>query len=778
MSITYLPPQSNDLQRDARRYRQLLLALKHAANESKAMEREGTADLVEAFNRLLPDVASALSTEHAFVAFLEGEPSVEEHCLDLLAAYPRTELQHVRLKCTGAFAEVIDSGKPRVIEPLDQRQRSIIPGLEMFGATHGVLVRVETVGRIYIAGVCNKRDPGDVFLAGDGIALDSIFELMAFGARAGERRLRELESIQQTSAAISAELTLDELLPMIAASAAKVFDVPAASLMLWDDAEENLVIRAAEGLSDAYVRELRIPRERVVAHVAAIGGLYPFVTDDLRQEPFADPEMVIKEDLCSVLTAPLSLAGNLQGVLNIYSKKVFRSFPADEVELAEIFANQAAVAIRNVRLYEKTLRQSEHRRALYEAAKAITAGFAAERAERTEVLDRIAEQAVTRLVGHGNADTVWGAIMLYDRQSHEIQFESVYPPEILPDLEAGPGKRWPLDRAKAPEGRIGITGRAVLERRPQRVKDARDDPDCLPLNPSSVSQVAVPLFDGGEIVGVLSVESDQTGGFDEEDEQTLQGLAEMAVVAIKSAEQTAKLRRAHAMALLGAWGAEIAHDVYREVGIIRLAVSSLQGLSDLPGEAIHLLEEIDRAAAQLDIPMMPGHVQVTHGRLERVEVLVDAVLQGIVEELGPDLAGEKPAIDLKSNLQCEGARLQMTPYWLSRLVHHLVQNARRSIRATGKAGRITLESRLHDSTAEIAVRDTGGGVPPEVVPLLFTQPIQRENGRSGLGLLLVHYIVEAYGGAVRLAWNERGKGACFAFRIPLVMPVDLAPPSE
>jgi GAF domain-containing protein len=778
MSITYLPPESSDLHRDARRYRQLLLALRHAAQESKAMEREGATDLVTAFNRLLPDVASALSTEHAFVALLEEEPGKEECFLDLLAVHPRTELQHVRLKCTGAFAEVIDSGKPRVIEPLDQDQRSIIPGLEIFGATHGVLVRVETVGRIYVAGVCDKLHPGDVFLAGDGIALDSIFELMAFGARAGERRIRELESIQQTSAAISGELTLDELLPMIAASAAKVFDVPATSLMLWDDAEENLVIRAAEGLSGAYVRDLRIPRERVVAQADALGGLYPFITEDLRQAPFADPDLVVKEGLCSALTAPLSVSGNLLGVLNIYSKRVFRNFPADEIELAEIFANQAAVAIRNVRLYERTQRQSEHRRALYEAAKAITAGFAAERTERTEVLDRIAEQAVTRLVGHGDADTVWGAIMLYDQQAHEMQFESVYPPQILRELEARPGKRWPLDRTKAPDGRIGITGRAVLEGQPQRVKDVRDDPDCLPLDPASVSQVAVPLFDGNEIIGVLSVESDQTGAFDEEDEQTLQGLAEMAVVAIKSAEQTAKLRRAHAMALLGAWGAEIAHDVYREVGIIRLAVSSLQGLPDLPGKAKHLLEQIDHAAAQLDIPLMPGHpevpghLQVAREWPERAGVSVDAVLYGIVEELGPELTSEQPPIALRSNLQCEGVRLQMTPYWLSRLVYHLVQNARRAIKETGHAGAITLESRLQDTAVEIAVRDTGGGVPPEVEPLLFTQPIQRDNGRPGLGLLLVHYIVEAYGGSVYLAWNEEGKGACFAFRVPLAPPLE------
>jgi GAF domain-containing protein len=125
--------------------------------------------------------------------------------------------------------------------------------------------------------------------------------------------------------------------------------------MLWDAVEENLVIMASKGLSDEYVLQQRIPKERVYAAAAPNGKFRPLVTPDLRLDPFGQPDLIESERLCSVLSTPLLISGELIGVLNIYSKDRPRVFSSDEIELAEIFANQAAIAIQNARLRGREL---------------------------------------------------------------------------------------------------------------------------------------------------------------------------------------------------------------------------------------------------------------------------------------------------------------------------------------------------------------------------------------------------------------------------------------
>jgi len=122
-------------------------------------------------------------------------------------------------------------------------------------------------------------------------------------------------SLQDTVAALSAELDLDTLLDRIVNEAARAFQAEAVSLMLWDQPATELVITASSGLSADYARRQRIPTR-------AGGRCHHRPTESRAslharpgQYPFGDRELIATEGLCSVLAMPLVYQARLSGVL-------------------------------------------------------------------------------------------------------------------------------------------------------------------------------------------------------------------------------------------------------------------------------------------------------------------------------------------------------------------------------------------------------------------------------------------------------------------------------
>ena len=345
---------NGDTLRDVKKYHSLLLAIQKATQEIRELEPQQP-DIHNLFRRLLPDIAEALNAEQAFIATLLNRTGQ----LELTSVYPHEDKRGEILGDSEILKKMIINGKPRIIETLEDHPRKLIPGLEPLQATSAVLTRVQMTDQIFIIGVCNRRDSEQSFLVADRMALDSLVEFIAGGVRIGERigiqRIRELKHIQKISAAINAELDQNELLDMIVKHAAELFEAPATSIMLWDNSQENLIISAGEGLSEEYIREQQVSRSAVEKEFAKIDGAKYLYTENLRRTPYGQrPDLIENEDLCSALTALLQVADEFIGVLNIYSKDEPRQFTKDEIDLAVIFANQTATAIRNAQL-----RQSE-----------------------------------------------------------------------------------------------------------------------------------------------------------------------------------------------------------------------------------------------------------------------------------------------------------------------------------------------------------------------------------------------------------------------------------
>jgi sigma-B regulation protein RsbU (phosphoserine phosphatase) len=106
---------------------------------------------------------------------------------------------------------------------------------------------------------------------------------------------------------------------------------------------------------------------------------------------------------------------------------------------------------------------------------------------------------------------------------------------------------WRFGYAHAPLRRIpitsGLVGAAVREWRPINVPDVRKDARYLPMNPETRSELIVPLFHKGRIIGVLDLEHTRTGFFNEEHERTLTTMAAQVAISIENARLYQAVRR-------------------------------------------------------------------------------------------------------------------------------------------------------------------------------------------------------------------------------------------
>jgi signal transduction histidine kinase len=127
----------------------------------------------------------------------------------------------------------------------------------------------------------------------------------------------------------------------------------------------------------------------------------------------------------------------------------------------------------------------------------------------------------------------------------------------------------------------------------------------------------------------------------------------------------------------------------------------------------------------------------------------------------------RKGLKLELNLDEELPEVQGDELQLDRVFWNLIGNA---IKFTRNGGTITVSSMLENAGICVAVRDTGVGISPAELPLLFSQ-FRRLKGSeriegTGLGLFIVKTIIEAHKGTVR-AESEEGEGSTFMVHLPL-----------
>jgi CheY-like chemotaxis protein len=162
--------------------------------------------------------------------------------------------------------------------------------------------------------------------------------------------------------------------------------------------------------------------------------------------------------------------------------------------------------------------------------------------------------------------------------------------------------------------------------------------------------------------------------------------------------------------------------------------------------------------------------RVTRGRIElrREPVDLGAMLCSAVETSRPLIEAARHKLDL--DLPEEPVTLIADPVRLAQIVANLLNNA---AKYTEDGGRVSLSGRREGNHAVISVRDTGVGIPVEVLPRVFDlfaqadRTYHRAQGGLGIGLTLVRTLVELHGGTVSAKSEGAGRGSEFVVRLPL-----------
>ena len=167
-----------------------------------------------------------------------------------------------------------------------------------------------------------------------------------------ERRIRR--TLIDSSVRLNSMFNLPELLQTIIQTAADLLGAEAASLLMYDEAKQELTFEVAVGETENQIKTQRVPADKGIAGWV-LKNQKPAVVDQAHKNPhFSDAiDRALGFTTRSVLAIPLNSRDRVIGVMEIINKRGKTGFSDRDLEVASAFAAQSAVAIDNAHFYEK-----------------------------------------------------------------------------------------------------------------------------------------------------------------------------------------------------------------------------------------------------------------------------------------------------------------------------------------------------------------------------------------------------------------------------------------
>ena len=485
----------------------------------------------------------------------------------------------------------------------------------------------------------------------------------------------------------------------------------------------------------------------------------------------ADPEYSYKaadfEPIRTALGVPILKGDELLGVIVIYHLEV-RPFTDQQIALVETFADQAAIAIENVRLFEAE-QQRSHELTESLQQQTATADVLKVISRSTFDLKSVLQTLVESAAKLCDADKA-----TITRQIHSSFFRAEaygFSQEFVDLVRSRPVD---LDRST-------ITGRALLGKSIVHVQDIVSDSEYTWADALRVGQfrtiLGVPMLREDEPVGVLTLTRSVVRPFTDKQIELVQTFADQAAIAIENvrlfeeiqdkSRQVAEASK-HKSQFLANMSHELRTPLNAILGYTELIIDGIYG--EAPEKMRTVMERVQSNGKHLlglinDVLDL-SKIEAGQLVLSIQDYSIKDVVHGVYSAVEPLANGKKLAfkIDVPPNLPpARGDDRRLTQVLLN-----LVGNA---IKFTD-TGEVTVKAAASNGAYTISVRDTGPGIAEADQMKIFDEFQQADStqtkakGGTGLGLAIAKRIIEMHGGKL---WVESslGAGSTFSFTVPL-----------
>jgi two-component system NtrC family sensor kinase len=506
-------------------------------------------------------------------------------------------------------------------------------------------------------------------------------------------------------------------------------------------------------------------------------------------------DMALRDGHRTTLAVPLLRENEAIGAITIRRKEV-KPFTAKQIELVKTFADQAVIAIENVRLFDEVQART---RELAQSVRELRAlGEVSQAVNSTLDLETVLTTIVSRAVQLSRTDA--GAIYVFDEGRKEFRLHATY--GMSETMIAAIS-----DQYMGLDGGNNIAT-ATTQRKPVQVLDTRDEPTSavneIVLREGYRSLLIIPLLRPDHIVGALVVRRKTPGELPQSTIDLLQTFADQSVVAIQNARlyenveaRTRELAQSleelrttqdrlvqtQKVASLGQLTAGIAHEIKNPLNFVNnfsgVSVEMIDELQDA-FRGVPVNDKLRTEMTEL-IDTLRGNLDkiVQHGK--RADAIVKNMLQHSREGSGDHRVVDINAIVEESlNLAYHGARAEkhgfhitlersldpaagevdLFPQDITRALLNVISNGfyaatKRKAQADGRDYEpiLTAATKNLGDRVEIRIRDNGTGIPPEVKEQMFnpfftTKPAGEG---TGLGLSISHdVIVKQHGGSIEV----------------------------
>jgi len=497
----------------------------------------------------------------------------------------------------------------------------------------------------------------------------------------------------------------------------------------------------------------------------------PDILENFARGEFAEAKALqLGTGFRTILATPLMRDDTPVGVIVVRRMEV-RPFTDKQIGLLKTFADQAVIAIENVRLFtELQARTAELTRSVGELEALGEVG-------RTISSSLDLETVLATVVSRANqlAEADGGAIYEFDEATRVFRLRAT---DRFPEEFATALRTTPLVYGE------GAVGRAAMTRQPIQVPDVTDTDaytssvrDAL-LRFGYLSLLAVPLITEDEVVGALVVNRHAAGAFTDRTVELLRTFATQSALAIQNARlfqeiedkgRQLEIANQHKSEFLASVSHELRTPLNAIIGFSEVMLERMFGeinekqeeyLNDILSSGRHLLSLINDI---LDLAKIEaGRMELESSDFDLPQAIDNTLI--LVRE-----RAVRRGITLETSIDPQLGEVKGDERKIKQVMLNLLSNA---VKFTPEGGRIEVRARLADGAAEISVSDTGVGIAPEDHTAVFEEFRQvgtdyaRKHEGTGLGLALARKFVELHGGKIWVN-SQVGQGATFTFTIPV-----------